>query len=194
MTQTRLVEDIKNGDEASFRQLIADHQDMVINTCYGLLQNREDAEDVAQEVFVKVFESIGSFRGQSRLSTWIYRIAVNQSLNMIRKNRFKSLWTKLEEAFSDPSLHGQPRENGHDFGPHRKMESQEGMAIIRQAIKTLPKNQRIALTLHKYEERPYQEIAEIMDTSISSVESLIFRAKKNLKKKLVHYYERNQGD
>jgi len=193
MTQTRLVEDIKNGDEASFRQLIADHQDMVINTCYGLLQNREDAEDVAQEVFVKVFESIGSFRGQSRLSTWIYRIAVNQSLNMIRKNRFKSLWTKLEEAFSDPALHGPHRENGHDFGPHRKMESQEGMAIIHQAIKNLPKNQRIALTLHKYEERPYQEIAEIMDTSISSVESLIFRAKKNLKKKLVHYYERNQG-
>ena len=191
MTQTRLVEDIKNGDEKAFRQLISDHQDMVINTCYGMLQNREDAEDVAQEVFVKVYESIGSFRNESKLSTWIYRIAVNLSLNTIRKNRFKNLWTKLEEAFSDTASNGVQKENGHEFRPHRKMESNEGITLIRKAIKNLPKNQHIALTLHKYEEKSYKEIAEIMETSVSSVESLIFRAKKNLRKKLAHYYERN---
>ena len=191
MTQTRLVEDIKNGDETAFRQLISDHQDMVINTCYGMLQNREDAEDVAQEVFVKVYESIGSFRSESRLSTWIYRIAVNQSLNMIRKNRFKNLWINLEEAFCDHSATGLQKENGHSFMPHRKLESKEGITIIRQAIKNLPKNQHIALTLHKYEEKSYKEIAEIMDSSINAVESLIFRAKKNLKKKLIQYYEKN---
>ena len=191
MTQTRLVEDIKNGDETAFRQLISDHQNMVINTCYGMLQNKEDAEDVAQEVFVKVYESIGSFRSESRLSTWIYRIAVNQCLNMIRKNRFKNLWIKLEETFCDHSSMGHQKENGHSFMPHRKLESDEGITIIRRAIKNLPKNQHVALTLHKYEEKSYKEIAEIMNISISAVESLIFRAKKNLKRKLIQYYEKN---
>ncbi len=183
-----LIEEIKRGDEEAFRKLIADYQDMVINTCYGLVQNKADAEDIAQDVFVKVYQSIHHFRGESKLSTWIYRIAVNQSLNAIRKNRFKNWWIKLEEAFSDPSTGRERQETGPYFMPHKKMETDEGLRIIRKAILNLPKNQRIALTLHKYEERSYSEIAGIMQTSLSSVESLIFRAKRNLRKKLVHYY------
>lgn len=185
----KLVEEIKRGNETAYRKLIAEYQDMVISTCYGLVQNKEDAEDVAQEVFVKVFQSINQFRQDSKLSSWIYRIAVNQSLNTLRKNRIKKCWIKLEEAFSDHYAGTHRQETGPYYQPHKKMESDEGMRLIRKAIRELPKNQRTALVLHKYEGRPHDEIAEIMKTSHSSVESLIFRAKKNIRKKLVQYYK-----
>jgi RNA polymerase sigma-70 factor, ECF subfamily len=139
---------------------------------------------------VEVFESIQQFRGDARLSTWIYRIAVTRSLNHLkslkRKKRFAvlvSLFEKDEgeERFSSPE----------DTSPDKELENQDRAKVLNWALESLPDNQRIAFTLSKYDELSYEEISMIMNTTISSIESLIHRAKTNLKKKLYNYYEKH---
>lgn len=182
---------MQQGDSAAFRELVAHYTDRVYNTALGLLQNREDAEDITQEVFVEVYRSIGGFRGDASLTTWIYRIAVQKSLEQIRTaNRRKrsgillSLFGKehlVPVAASAPFYH-----------PGIKLENKERAAILFGAIRNLPVNQRTAFTLHKVESMSYAEIAEVMKVSVSSVESLMFRAKQSLQKQLSAMYENNE--
>lgn len=191
MTDRELVERIKKNEELAYKELVDNYQKMVINTCYGILQDYAEAEDIAQEVFVEVYNSIHKFRGDSKLSSWLYSIAINKSINANKKNRFKRFFTKIEEAFDGSGEGKQTKSEDLNSLPEKKLESKENTAIINKAIASLPKNQKIALTLHKYEELPYKQIAEIMNISLMSVESLIYRAKKNLKKDLLkHYYDK----
>lgn len=188
MDDYNLVERIKNKDESAFKELVENYQTMVINTCYGLLQDYEEAEDIAQDVFVEVYESIHKFRGDSKISTWIYRIAINKSLNAKKKNRFRRFFTKIEEAFEGADNKHHENSNDLNSKPEHRFESKESTEIIKKALNNLPDNQKIAFTLHKYEDVSYKKIAEIMNLSLSSVESLIFRAKQNLKKDLTKYF------
>ncbi len=183
-----LVERIKNQDESAFKELVESYQDMVINSCYGLLHDYNEAEDVAQDVFVEVYESIHKFRGDSKISTWLYRIAINKSINTTKKNKLRKFFIKIEDAFNGVETRNYEKSDDINSKPLQRLESIENKAIIKNAIDHLPSNQKIAFTLHKYEDVSYKEIAEIMDLSLSSVESLIFRAKQNLKKKLVQYF------
>jgi RNA polymerase sigma-70 factor (ECF subfamily) len=145
--------------------------------------NREDAEDLAQEVFIKVWEKSKSFRGDSSVQTWIYRIAINISLNNNRKKKYMGVLKSIESIFNL----GSEADN-----PQISLEKSEDQNMVRNAIMSLAENQQIALTLRMYKDHSYAEISEIMGLSISSVESLIFRAKKNLKKKLAkHYFANN---
>jgi RNA polymerase sigma-70 factor (ECF subfamily) len=89
MNELEIVDKLKNRDENAFRQLVENYQAMVVNTCFSLVHNTEDSEDIAQEVFIEVYRSIGNFRADSKLSTWLYRMAVNRSLNFIRDNKRK---------------------------------------------------------------------------------------------------------
>ncbi len=177
--QNILIEKLKEGNNEAFIELINEHRARVLNICYGFVRNQEEAEDITQEVFIEVFRSISQFRGDSKISTWIYRIAVTRSLNSIKKNRFKQFLTSIEthvESFFATK---------NDLNPEQKLEQKEQNRIINNAINKLPENQRIAFMLYNYDGFSYNNIAEIMNTSLSSVESLIFRAKQNLKKKLV---------
>jgi len=190
MDDKKLLNHIQNNKTTGFKLLVEEYQALVINTCYGFVHNRQDAEDIAQDVFIEVYRSLENFRGQSKLSTWLYRIAVNKSLNHIRDNK-KNNWLKsLDILFDDDSntktLAPNDAENNM---PDKITENKETGSYIYQAINTLPDNQKIAFTLSKYEDLSYKEIADVMKLSISSVESLLFRAKKNLQKKLIEHYK-----
>ena len=185
MTEEQIIQGIRNGDEAAFKELVNNYQELVINVCNSFLHNKDDALDVSQDVFIKAYHSIGNFRGQSRISTWLYRIAVNQSLNYIRDRKRKNIFSNLDVLFNNPG--SDPVENIEDDNDNatQKMERQERKDLLFRAIQKLPKKQRIALTLNKLEELPYREVAEIMDITVSETGVLINRAKKTLQKKMV---------
>ena len=180
-----LTQKIAAKDEGAFKHLVELYRSSVLNTCYRILGNREDAEDVAQEVFVKVYRKAKSFRGESRLSTWLYRVAVNLSLNQLRNrrwNRYLDILTFSEDRTEEitNALEAPERDR-----PDLQFEEKERQRILTEALGTLKGKQRVAIILHKFEGLSHQEIAEIMHVSPSSVESLIHRANRNLQKKLI---------
>ena len=179
MKETDLIDRLGERDFKAFEELVRVHQSMVTNLCFNLTGSRQDAEDLAQEVFIKVWEKADKFRGDSSLQTWIYRIAINTGLNYTRKMKFQKFIQPIETLFNIGS-------GGDDA--QQKMDDEEQQNHVQLAIQSLPENQRIALTLRTFRELSYDEISDIMDVSVSSVESLLFRAKKNLKKKLADYY------
>jgi RNA polymerase sigma-70 factor (ECF subfamily) len=182
-----LINGIIAGDEASFRLLVEQYRDKVYSTCYGFVLNREDARDLAQEVFIEVHSSASRFRHESKLATWLYRIAVNKSLNFVKKKKKSS----FIQSFDNKPLERLESVGAVDLEPQTSdVDAQEMSLILEKAVDSLPENQRIAFTLNKYDELPYRDIAEIMDVSVSSVESLIHRAKLRLQKKLSGYFEK----
>lgn len=183
ITESELLQKVLNKEVHAFRLLVKQYQQKVFNTCNGFLHNKEDAEDIAQEVFVEVYQSIDQFRQESKLSTWLYRISVNKSLNHIKKNRKNKLLISLESIFS-PGAEEIKSKITNIKSDEDNFEKRENALILHMAIESLSKNQRIAFTLNKYDDLSYKEIAEIMNISLSSVESLIHRAKLNLQKKL----------
>ena len=193
MNNKILINDIIKDKQKGFKSMVINYQQQVINTCYGFVHNRADAEDIAQEVFIEVFRSIDKFRGESKLSTWLYRIAVNKSLNFIRDNK-KHTWLQSLDILFDDEINSKKKYELADYKnkqPDQIVENKETKILLYKVIDSLPENQRIAFTLSKYEDLSYKEIADVMKVSLSSVESLIFRAKKNLQKKLINHYKKN---
>ena len=187
MDERFLVEQLKKGDESAFKTIVENCQLLVYNTALGIVQNAEDAEDLTQDVFVQVHESIGSFKGDSKLSTWLYRITTSKSLDHLRKKKTKKRFGIMQNLFG--SSQNEAVEKPDFNHPGVKFENKEKAAILFKAIKQLPENQRIAFTLHKIEGLSYKEISEVMRTSVPAVESLIHRAKNNLRKWLENQYK-----
>lgn len=188
MDQPELIVQLQQGDESAFTKLVDEYQNMVYNTVLGIVQQADDADDITQEVFIQVYQSVSSFKGDSKFSTWLYRIAVSKALDHEKKKKRKKRFGFIQSMFGG--------DNGEEIDavefdhPGIKMENKEHAAALFAALKQIPENQRVAFTLHKLEGRPYQEIAEIMDNSLYAVESLMSRAKTNLKKELEYYYTR----
>lgn len=182
-----ILEIIESNSHKAFEQLVNRYKNLVVKTCLGFVQNQWDAEDIAQEVFIEVYQSIKSFRGQSKFSTWLYRIAVNKSLNHIRRQKRHNVLRSIDSFFS---FSNESTSEKLDIAADRQqhsdwnLEQRENKLMLKSAINALPENQRIAFILSKYHELSYKEIGEIMDTSLSSVESLLFRARQNLQKTL----------
>jgi RNA polymerase sigma factor (sigma-70 family) len=180
LTEQELIAGLKSGDEACFQYLVSTYQDLVYNTAYGLLQQAQDAEDVAQEVFLQVFRSVHSFKSEAKLSTWLYKITTSRALDLIRSKKSKKrfaiiqrLWGGDEEAALDIP---------DQYHPGVALEQKEDAGKLWRAISKLPDNQRVAFSLHKLEGLSYQEVSEIMGNSLPAVESLMHRARLNLKK------------
>lgn len=191
MNDKNLIEKIIAEDHLAFKEFVGSYQLLVFNACYNLIGNIHDAEDVAQDVFFHVYKSAKNFRYESKLSTWLYKIAVNRSLNFIRDHKrfkwFKSISLLLDDNPEDVTNLSASKEDQ----PDAAFENKEQSIIVKRAIEKLPENQRAAFVLHKYEGLSYQETAEILQRSLSSVESLIHRAKLNLQKNLLHYLKKN---
>jgi len=190
MDESELIKGIQMADRQAFRTLVEYYQKMVVNTCLGIVHNQPDAEDLAQEVFLEVFRNTDQFRGDARLSTWLYRIAVNRSLNFMRANRRKRFWQSLEETFSGGRNHSREISENRNDQPDNEIKDQQRRDMLHKAIDNLPERQRTAFTLNKYEDLSYQQVAEIMELSLASVESLIHRAKKNLQDQLYECYKK----
>lgn len=177
MTDKELVNKIKSGDQSAFYFLVKQFQHQVLNTCYRFLLNKQDAEDVSQDVFVEIFLSIAHFRGDSKLSTWVYRVAVTKCLDEIkrrkRKKRISSAGRFLGLDFVSDWLMS-------DSKADEKYLAKEGMLELEKILSKLSQNQRIAITLSKMEGYSNAEVAEIMQLTKVAVESMIYRAKKNI--------------
>lgn len=188
MTDKELVNDIINHkSQKAFEELVNQYQPLVVKTCLGFVTNYADAEDLTQEVFIEVYQSINGFRNESKVSTWIYRIAVNKSLNFVRKQKRDKMFRSIENFFTTKGDKSEPYEivDHTSGGADREIERSENKQLLKNAINKLPDNQRIAFILSKYQDLSYKEISEVMDVSLSSVESLLFRAKSNLQKYLL---------
>jgi RNA polymerase sigma factor (sigma-70 family) len=180
LTEFELIQGLRNGDEAAFKYLVDTYKDRVFNTAIGFVQNAEDAEDVAQEVFIQVFRSIQNFKAESKLSTWIYRITTTRALDLLRSRKSKKRFGIIQRLFGEDN---EPEMEIPDFNhPGVALDRKENAARLFKAIGQLPENQKIAFTLHKLEDLSYQEVSEVMGTSVAAVESLLHRAKQNLKK------------
>lgn len=191
MDEKTLVEQLKQGDGEAFKTIVTTWQDMVYNTALGILQNAEDAEDVAQEVFVQVYESIHTFKGESKLSTWLYRITTSKALDHIRRKKRKKRFAFVQHLFSENNeIIIQPSDFHH---PGVVLDRKENAAALFKAIEKLPDNQKTAFVLNKVEGLNYQEISEVMKTTVSSVESLLHRAKTNLRKSLQAFYRNEKN-
>jgi len=191
LEEKELILRLKKNDEIAFGFLVDLFSKKVYNTCVGMLQNLEDAQDVTQEIFITIHLNVKDFKEESSLSTWIYRISVNKCLEFIRKKNRKKRSGIFRSIFSFDGE--QAIENHSDFShPGIQLENKERSIILFKAIGLLPEQQQTAYILHKVEQVSYNEIAVIMEVSLSAVESLLFRAKQNLKKHLATYYEQNE--
>jgi len=186
LNQPELVLLLQQGDESAFKKLVDEWQDMVYNTAVSIVQNADDADDITQEVFIQVYQSISSFKGESKFSTWLYKVTLSKALDHEKKKKSKKRFAFVQTLFgnnNDEELH--PVEFDH---PGVQLEKKQRANELFNALKQIPDKQRIAFTLHKLEGQSYQEVAEIMNTSLYAVESLMGRAKTNLKKVLSKYY------
>ncbi|HMK05332.1 MAG TPA: RNA polymerase sigma factor [Ferruginibacter sp.] len=186
MNQPELVLLLQQGDGSAFKKLVEEWQDMVYNTAVSIVQNADDADDITQEVFIQVYQSISSFKGESKFSTWLYKVTLSKSLDHEKKKKRKKRFAFVQTLFGnhdDEQFH--PVEFDH---PGIQLEKKQRASELFRALKQIPDKQRIAFTLHKLEGQSYQEVAEIMNTSLYAVESLMSRAKINLKKVLSKYY------
>jgi RNA polymerase sigma-70 factor, ECF subfamily len=187
MTDTELIAGITKRDSSAIQFLVNNYHNNVIKTAYYFVHDMKDAEDLAQDVCIEILESVRQFKGNSSLKTWIYRITVNKSLNFIRKNKRKLLFSQIESVFSHHDEN--PILNGTEPAYFdTKLDDTERRRILENSIGTLALNQRTAFILSKYDELPHKEIAEIMNLSLASVEQLLHRAKMNLQKKLVVHF------
>ncbi len=178
-----LIPLLKAGDEKAYRNLVRIYFRPVYATCLGIVQNVKEAEDVAQEVFIEVFRSVKSFREDAKLSTWLYRIAVNRSLDVIRSKKRKGKVVQIDGEV-EQKLTGE-----HVFvHPGAALEEKEKSRLLYEAIDALPENQKAAFTLSRIEGMSQKEVAEAMEMKEGAVESLLQRAKQNLKKMLSEYY------
>lgn len=186
MNERELITLLKQKDREAFKIMVDIWQDMVYNTALGVLQNAEDAEDTAQEVFMQVYESISSFKEESKFSTWIYRITVSKSLDLIRKKKRKKRFAFIQSLYGKND--GVMIEPPDFFHPGVSLENKENAAVLFKAIDRLSSNQRIAFTLNKIENLSYKEIGEIMKLSEPAVDALLQRARNNLQKTLKDHY------
>lgn len=162
-----------------FALLVDRYKDRVFQTCMGFLHNRQEAEDLAQEIFIQVYVSLSGFKRRSAFSTWLYRIVINAALNMLRK--------KSKIAFVDlttlNNTHFAMFKNDRD-NPEQVLIETEDNSLLKEALDDLPDKQRAAIVLSYFNEMSQKEIAQVLDTTEGAVESLLQRAKKNLRKKL----------
>lgn len=175
---TEIIQAVASGEQAAFKMLYAGYADKVYNTALSYSKSTEDAEEITQDVFVKIFKSAASFKGDAALSTWIYRIAVNTSLNYLKKKkRFSLFQNTFRTAESIEFEH-----------PGVLLENKENVAMLYKAMEYLPDTQKTAFILSYIEELPRQKVADIMETSLKAVESLLQRAKKNMRLELEKRY------
>ena len=187
MTEQRLIEGLIIQNKDAIEYLVNNYQKNVIKTAYYFVANMEDAEDLSQEVFLEILKSIGRYKQNSSLFTWIYRITVNKSLDHLRRQKRRDALHQIG-TFIKVSNDGTNRNDTEPAVMDNRNDDKEKRKILDNAVNSLPENQKIAFILNKYDELSYKEIAEIMNLSHSSVESLIHRAKMNLQKKLMNHF------
>jgi RNA polymerase sigma-70 factor, ECF subfamily len=180
---TELMVRVKEGDGASFGVLLEKHRSPVVHFLYRMVQNYAVAEELAQEVFLRVYRSRGSYEPTAKFTTWLFRIATHLALNALRDGKNERLQERLDDDSSD-----MPVRQVSDLRPsvEQSLVYQAKLDEVRRAIAALPDKQRAAVLMHKYEEMEYTQIARVLSCSESAVKSLLFRAYETLRARLAH--------
>ncbi len=166
-----LVQEFNNGNPVAFNELVRRYQEKIYWVARRILGSHEDADDIVQEVFIKVYESLKEFRGDSSIYTWMYRIAVNLSLNVIRRKKIKD-FLRFDELVA-PLI-------SEEAVPDKQLEKEEQRTLIEKGIAQLPEKQRIVFILRYYENLPYEEIAKLLKKSVGGLKANYFHAMKKI--------------
>ena len=177
--EAALIQRCAAGDDSAFAELVAEHQRMVVQLAMNLLGDRDEALDLSQDVFIRVFRTIGQFRGQSALRTWIYRIAVNQARN---RHRFWRRRRRSDQVSLDAHVeaHGD-FQCGAETGPDRILAQKELAARLKDALDALPFDQRAVIVLREIDGLSYEEIATSLNVAVGTVKSRLARARESLR-------------
>jgi len=181
-----LMARIAEGDDDAFEVLVCRHQTSVLNLAYRFIGDRTQAKDLAQEVFIRVWQAARTYKPEAKFTTWIYRITANLCFNEMKSSHRKK-WFPFQQSGEHS---GNPLEETlSDSGPSAEdlLLEKERSRQISDALQSLPDNQRMALVLKRYDDLSYAEVAQIMDCSVSAVESLLVRAKRALQEKLKNF-------
>ncbi len=187
MTEQELIARLRKGDEDAFRFLVENNRARLYRTVYNLIPDPVETEDTVQETFIQAMESVKSFRGESLISTWMYRIAVRKALEKIRRKKLVRQVRSLLPSWIPQEKHSV---NARDNHPGIALEKQEQATALYQALDTLPPSQRMAFQLILVDGLPYAEACELLGVGVKAAESLLSRAKENLRKKLLIYRNR----
>jgi RNA polymerase sigma-70 factor (ECF subfamily) len=182
-SEAALIARCRTGEQAACETLVAEHQAMVFQLGCHLLGNREEAYDLSQEVFLRVFRTLDRFRADASLKTWIYRITINQASN---RRRFWSRRNRMAQVSLDAhvEVHGEPTEPSDASSPHRILASKQLAEQLTLALDALPFDQRTVLILREVEGLAYDEIAQALDIAIGTVKSRLTRARQTLRARL----------
>lgn len=186
LKDSALIKAFQAGDSGVFDELVHRHKDSVFNLCYRFLGDHQEANDSAQEIFIKVYRSLKKFRFKSSFSTWLYRIAVNTCKNRIKslEYRFKKRMKRLDNQ--EIAIHGNPSDDWVDESqsPMVALERKEQSRIIQEAINSLPETKRTMILLRDIEGLTYDEIADVTGLNLGTVKSKLARARSDLRDKL----------
>jgi RNA polymerase sigma-70 factor (ECF subfamily) len=174
---------VKDGDGASFAVLLEKHRLPVIHFLYRMVQNQAVAEELAQEVFLRVYRSRESYQPTAKFTTWLFRIATHLALNSLRDGKNRRLEQPLEDDSAETPVRQVPDQRP---SVEQTMVHQARLDEIRRAVAMLPEKQRAAVLMHKYQEMEYSQIAKVLNCSESAIKSLLFRAYETLRARLAH--------
>ena len=186
-----LLAKFKKGDQHAFELLVRKYKTTVFNTIYSIMGNAQEADDIAQEVFLKVYTKADSFKGESSFSTWLYRITVNRCVDELRRRKNKIISYEIEFN-QEEKLKLKDVLASRENDITEKLRRKELQDIIQKAMNSLPEKYRIILTLKEIEGLSYKEISQIMKISLAKVKIWLFRARQKLKGKLAFLY--SQGE
>jgi len=181
-SDVQLMLDVKAGDESSFNLLLRKYRTPLVNFLYRMVRDSATAEDLAQEVFLRVYRARKQYSPSAKFTTWMFRIATNLALNSVRDNRYRRMQVSLDAPVEEDETPIQVPARDMRIDEH--MVERDRAEIIHRAIGALPEKQRVAVLLHKYEEMDYGEIARILECSESALKSLLFRAYETLRVQL----------
>jgi RNA polymerase sigma-70 factor (ECF subfamily) len=176
--------DVKAGDDASFDLLLQKYRTPLVNFLYRMVRNAATAEDLAQEVFLRVYRARKQYSPSAKFTTWLFRIATNLALNSVRDNRHRQKDVSIDAASTSDQDAAPMQLPAPEKRIDEHMIDRDRADYIRKVISELPEKQRVAVLLHKYEEMDYAEIARILECSESALKSLLFRAYETLRVQL----------
>src|ERR1700733_2736561 len=183
-TDVQLMLDVKAGDDASFDFLLQKYRTPLVNFLFRMVRDQATAEDLAQEVFLRVYRARKQYSPSAKFTTWMFRIATNLALNSVRDNRYRKMETSIDAPQSNEEANVTRDLPAREMRIDEHLVEQARVDMIRRAVESLPEKQRVAVLLHKYEEMDYSEIARVLECSESALKSLLFRAYETLRVEL----------
>jgi RNA polymerase sigma-70 factor (ECF subfamily) len=188
-SDVQLMLDVKSGDDSSFELLLRKYRTPVVNFLYRMVRDAAAAEDLAQEVFLRVYRARGQYMPTAKFTTWMFRIATNLALNSLRDGRYRQMEISIDHSSASYSGDGESEQPALEIADRQasievELIRRDRAELIRRAVESLPEKQRAAVLLHKYQEMDYDEIAGVLGCSESALKSLLFRAYEELRIKL----------